>query len=194
MALGYAWEKFFTAVNSLVSDGALKERLIGTAVNLIGLKPADFPDEGNLRERFSDLMDKLDLLAIDRETPRSLDEINAESRLVADEGEKLAKEIFSIFNDIALHDPNYHYHIASDIDLVSHFVKIQTTTPEKPKLIYNLKKLTEEELRQLRALLAKVAMRVPQETMKKDPKNPSGRKPRPKVRKKGLKKKHPKRR
>lgn len=131
MALGYAWERFFTAVSSLVSDGTLNERLVGAAVNLIGLKPEDFPDEDKLRERFSDVMRKLDVLAIDREIPRSLDEIEAESRLVADEGENLAKQILSIFNDIALRDPNHHYHIVSDIDLVSHFATIQASPLER---------------------------------------------------------------
>lgn len=208
MALGYAWQKFFTSVNSLVSDGTLNERLVGAAVNLIGLKPDDFPDEDDLRERFSELMDKLDLLAIDREKPRSLDEVEAESRLVVDEGESLAKEIFSIFNDIALRDPNHHYQIASDVDLVSHFAAIQASPPEKIETKTSLEDLTYEELKTISQIMRRAAERkakrgekptmnpalVPQDALKKDPKDPSGRKPRPKVRKKGLKKKHPKRR
>jgi hypothetical protein len=159
MALDYACQKFYAAVDSLVSDGALKERLIGAAVNLVGLKLDDFPDEGNLRERFSDLMDKLDLLAIDRETPRSLDEIEAESRLVADEGESLAKEIFSIFNDIALRDPNYHYHIPSDIDLRSHFAAIQAAPPEKIEAKTSLDDLTYEELKAISQIMQRAAER-----------------------------------
>ena len=177
-------------------------------MNLIGLKPDDFPDEDNLRERFSDLIRKLDVLAIDREIPRSLDEIEAESRLVADEGENLAKEILSIFNAIALRDPNHRYHIASDIDLVSHFAAIQASRPERVETETSLKDLTYEELKTISQIMQRAAERkanrgekptmnpalVSSDAMKKDPKNPGGRKPRPKVRKKGLKKKDLKRR
>jgi len=172
MSLGYAWEKFYSAVRSLISEGALDDRLSGATVNLMGLKPEDFPDQDELRQRFSNLLQNLE---------------------GSQEAEKLAEEIFTIFNDIALRDPNHHHHMASDIDLVSHFAATQTTTPEKPNPIYDFKRLTADELRQLGALLEK-AMRVPQDTMKKDPRNPSGRKPHPKVKKKGLKKKHAKRR
>jgi hypothetical protein len=155
MSIGYAWQRLYTAVGSLVSDGALKERLAGAAVNLIGLKPEDFPDEDNLRERFSDLMDKLDeMIAVNRETPRSLDEIEAESRRIADEGPDLAEEILSIFNDVALRDPNHHYHVVSDIDLVKHFAETQTATPLTLNP-YDFDRLTEDELSQLKALLDK---------------------------------------
>jgi len=137
MSLGYAWEKFYSAVRSLISEGALEERLAGATVNLTGLKPEDFPDQDKLRQRFSDLLQNLE---------------------GSQEAEKLAEETLSIFNDIALRDPNHHYHMASDIDLVSHFAAIQTTTPEKPNPVYDFKKLTADELQQLRALLANAAI------------------------------------
>jgi hypothetical protein len=139
MALGYAWERFFMAVNSLVSNGALNERLAGAALNLNNLKPADFLGEDELQQRFSDLMQNLEGFQSDN-VPN----------ISADDGEKLAGEIFRIFNDIALRDPNHHHHIASDIDLVRHFAT--QPTPEKPKSVHNLRKLTYEELRKLRDL------------------------------------------
>jgi hypothetical protein len=202
MALGYAWERFFAAVNSLVSHGTLNERLAGAAVNLIALNPNDFPDENKLRERFSDLVRKLDVLTADREIPRSLDEIEAESRLVANEGETLAKEILSIFNDIALRDPNHHYHIAADIDLVSHFAAIQASRSERVETKTSLKDLTYEELKTISQIMQRAAKRkakTGEKPMKAATMNPalvpgdalkeaSGRKARPKVRKKVLKK------
>jgi hypothetical protein len=59
MALNYAWEKFYLAVHSLISDDMLDERLAGAALNLNPLTAEDFP-EGELRKRFSDLMRNLE--------------------------------------------------------------------------------------------------------------------------------------
>jgi hypothetical protein len=146
MNLGYAYERFYAAVRSLVSEGALKDRLQGAAVNLIGLKPAEF-SEGELRKKFSDLMQNL----------QGFQSENVPN-ISADDGKKLAEEILSIFDDIAIRDPNYHHHIASDIDLKSHFAQIQTTPRERPDTVYDLRKLTPDELRQLRVLLAKAAI------------------------------------
>jgi hypothetical protein len=95
--------------------------------------------------------------------------------------------------------------------LRSHFAAIQAAPPEKIEAKTSLDDLTYEELKTISQIMQRAAERkakrgeatkaatmnpvqVPQDALKKDPKNPSGRKPRPKVRKKGLKKKHPKRR
>ena len=158
MDISYAWERFFRAMLSLVREGELTDRLAAAFESLSTLTHNDFPQENKLQERFSDLLRKL--ARFDQETPLSIAKIEAESQGVAlvdiKEAESVAEEVLSIFNDLALRDPSHTYHIASDIDLLTHFTKTgEETSPQKPPGVYDLKNLTEEEFRQLQKLLQK---------------------------------------
>lgn len=103
MALNYAWQRFYSAVHSLVSDGTLNERLAGAALRLNDLKPDDF-HECELQKRFSDLMENLEGFQSE-EVPN----------ISADKGVQFAEEILSIFNEIAREYPNYHPDLKSEI-------------------------------------------------------------------------------
>jgi hypothetical protein len=155
MDLSYACERFYRAMRSLVSEGKLKYRLAAAFENLSTLTHNDFPEENKLRERFSELLRKL--ATFDREGPLSIAEIEAESKGIdLVEAESVAEEVLSLFNDLALRDPSHRYHVASDIDLLSHFTKTgQETSPEKPRPRYDFTKLTDEESQQLQKLMQK---------------------------------------
>ena len=72
MDISYAWERFHTAVRSLVREGELTDRLAAAFESLSTLTHNDFPEENKLQERFSDLLRKL--ARFDQETPLSIPE------------------------------------------------------------------------------------------------------------------------
>src|SRR5690349_11992273 len=98
MALDYAWEKFYVAVDTLASGtGSIQERLADAYMSaLIRLYPADLPK--NLREDFEKL----------RVTMRRIEPTSDEGRITAaaramstDEAQQWAEKIVSMFNHIA---------------------------------------------------------------------------------------------
>ena len=105
MDLSYTYEKFYEAVSCFISESKLlQDRLAITFGSLNTLRDDDLPDEDRLRERFSYLIPKLDVLAIPWEKPLSIDEIEDLSK-AKEEKDKLAQEILAIFASLARRFP-----------------------------------------------------------------------------------------
>jgi hypothetical protein len=98
--ISYVYQKFYEALEFLVFEGKLQDRLARTFWSLNTLREDDFPDDDRLRDRFFALMPKLELLAAPREKLLSIPEIEDLSR-AKEEAENLAEEILSIFADLA---------------------------------------------------------------------------------------------
>lgn len=97
MSLGYTWEKFYVAVETLVGQGSIQDRLCGAYSSaLMRLEPKDLPKD--LRADFIELERKLTSV----EPTGDEGSIAASTKAMsADDAEKLAKQIVSMFNDIA---------------------------------------------------------------------------------------------
>lgn len=96
----YAYQKFYEATHSLDSEDLFIDRLAKAFGNLNTLREDDFPNEDKLRERFSALMPKLEILAVPREKPLSIEDIEDLSRAKEEAGD-LAQEILDIFASLA---------------------------------------------------------------------------------------------
>src|SRR5919106_2211380 len=96
----FSYQKFYEALQFLVSEGKLQDRLDRTFGILNTLREDDFPDEDRLRERFFALMPKLELLAGPWEKPPSIPEID-DLTSAKDHAEDLAQEILAIFAYLA---------------------------------------------------------------------------------------------
>src|SRR5688500_12079926 len=104
MDLRYTYDKFYEAVSCLISESKLlQDRLANTFGSLNTLREDDLPDEDRLRERFSFLIPKLEVLAIGSK-PMTIDEIEDFTK-AKEEKEKLAQEILAIFASLARRFP-----------------------------------------------------------------------------------------
>jgi len=94
MAMDYAIEKYWQAVDVLVGSGPLQERLTFAAEYLMRLTDRNFPDRVDLAERHDAIMKKLTATQLGNTSqylPRNLTD---------DEAEKLSREILSVFTEL----------------------------------------------------------------------------------------------
>lgn len=95
--MSYRWEKLFTAVDSLIGRGDMKERLLNAYVySLIHLNERYFPEE-ELKKKFIEIKEELNRI------PAVGDEGTAWAtikRLSEDEAVEYAHKILSLFDSV----------------------------------------------------------------------------------------------
>jgi hypothetical protein len=66
--LGYAWEKFSTAIFSLAGEDRMRSRILSASKSFYVLQLSDFADYPELQEQYREIMDRLTAVRTDPAT------------------------------------------------------------------------------------------------------------------------------